>query len=258
MRDNAIQAKKEMKDLADRTAEDFRKAMSLDTVVKDLGGAASPTRLIAMFQKRLSQMKNFVANIKTLRALGLPAEMLADLANMGMIDGARLAQTLVANPSAIPQLREIQGQITAATQEAGVTVSEAVMGQRVMDAIGAAVGAQTRFGDLLGKSGKFGYGASQADIEAATANITQQVMMSVQSNADPAVIEQAIAWAIKTGLPLFAGRGGGGGGVSRPGSSGSSMMMPNLFNNHMVTATGGLYGNQNVQMPSQGGGNPVS
>lgn len=217
LRDNAIQAKKDMKELADKTAEDFRKAMSLDTVAESLGGTASPTRLIAMFQKRLGQMKNFVANIKTLRALGLPAEMLADLANMGMIDGARLAQSLVSNPSAIPQLREIQGQITAATQEAGVTVSEAVMGQRVMDAIGAAVGAQTRFGDLLGSSGKFGYMPSQADIEMATANITQQVMMSVQSNADPAVIEQAIAWALKTGVPMY--RGGGSGGSRRAPSS---------------------------------------
>jgi len=216
LRDNAIKAKKDMKDLADKTAEDFRKSMSLETIVSDLGGAASPTRLIAMFQKRLGQMKNFVANIKTLRALGLPAEMLADLANMGMIDGARMAQMLVANPSAIPQLREIQGQITAATQEAGVTVSEAVMGQRVMDAIGAAVGAQTRFGDLLGSSGKFGYTPSQADIEMATANITQQVMMSVQSNADPAVIEQAIAWALKTGVPMFTGGRGSGPRSSAP------------------------------------------
>lgn len=260
LRDNAIKAKKEMKDLADKTAEDFRKAMSLDTIAKDLGGAASPTRLIAMFQKRLGQMKNFVANIKTLRALGLPAEMLADLANMGMIDGARMAQMLVSNPSAIPQLRDIQAQITAATQEAGTTVSEAVMGQRVMDAIGAAVGAQNRFGDLLGQSGKFGYNPSKADIDTATANITQQVMMSVQSNADPAVIEQAVAWALKTGIPMYAGiggrggAGGGGGYYGMPGFMRPAGPMPveSIANQRFQQGQGARPGS-GLQGPTGGG-----
>jgi hypothetical protein len=249
LRDKAIQVQREMKQLADSTAQSLGRALSLQDVSSAVGIYSRPTRLIAMFKKRLADMREYVDNLRRLGAMGLPPEMLSDLANMGLVEGARLAKTLVSNPTMIPQFAEIQAQISAVTQEGGQVVSRAIMGRQATDALSAAMAAQRRFQDLLGYSKKFGYSPSKTDIEAASTNISQQIQMAIQSNADPAVIEQAIAWALKTGALVYTGgryrdkRGKGfdWSPYARMTPSSGSNMMPDFYGPPAPPSSGTMF-----------------
>jgi hypothetical protein len=240
----AIDAKKQMDDMAKSIGDSLRSAFSITDIADSLGGVVGgPNRLLATYRKRLADMREFVANVKRLRELGLPPEMLQDIVSAGVAKGAALAKMLVANPTAITELAGLQAAITAETTAAGAYVSDAVMGSQVAGLTDAAIASQATFNTYLGAARQGGYTPTQQDIDASTQNIHNAVYMDVATNADPATIQQAIEWALATNTPVRRGAGGG----PRGGATGAS---PSPTRG----GTGMGAGSQNWTAPTAGGG----
>lgn len=221
----AIDAKKQMDDLARSVGDSLRQAFSITDIAESIGGAyGGPNRLLATYRKRLADMREFVGNVKRLKELGLPPEMLQDIVTAGVAKGAALARMLVANPAAITELGSLQEMMRAETAAAGAFVGEAIMGERVAGLTTAAIGSQTQFNQYLGYARQGGYVPTQQDIAASQENIYNSVYMDVSTDADPAAIQRAIDWALATGATARISRGGGGGG--RRSAGGYSPGMP--------------------------------
>jgi hypothetical protein len=215
--EEAKNAKKQMDETATSVRDALRGAFSVMELADETGGGRSGQGMLRLFQRRLDAMRGFVTNLRKLRDMGVPADWLGEIANAGVDKGAQVARMLVSQPGVLAQLSEMRTQMNVETQAAGEFVGQAMFGDKIADAISRSGAYQQQFQTLLLQGKKFGYKPTQEDISVATQNIANSVYMTVGTNADPYAIEQAIAWALKTGV---------GGGYRRPvfaPSAGSQM-----------------------------------
>lgn len=201
-RDAAIRAKDDMAQLAKDIGESLSKGFSITAMV-DVSFAQylGSDSLLAAYQKKLAKMKEFVTNIKALKALGLPLEMLTDMVNAGVDGGYQTAKLLVSNPSVIGSLQSLQTEINSQASEIGGTLSQAVMAPTVAAATDTATAAQGTFSSTLTNAQTVGYVPTAEDKALATQDVTQPLVVNIDvaSEADPATIAEYVSWAIKTG-----------------------------------------------------------
>jgi TP901 family phage tail tape measure protein len=201
-RDAALKAKDDMAQLAKDIGESLSKGFSITAMV-DVSFAQylGSDSLLAAYQKKLAKMKEFVTNIKALKALGLPLEMLTDMVNAGVDGGYDTAKLLVSNPSVIGSLQSLQTEINSQASEIGGTLSQAVMAPTVAKATETATAAQGTFTSTLTNAETVGYKPTAEDKALATQDVTQPLVVNIDvaSEADPATIGEYVAWAIKTG-----------------------------------------------------------
>jgi hypothetical protein len=217
--EEAKNAKKQMDDTASSVRDALRGAFSIMELADETAGGRCGQGMLRLFQRRLEAMRGFVANLRRLRDMGVPADWLGEIAHAGVEKGAQVAQMLVNQPGVMAQMAELRTQMNVETQAAGEFVGQAMFGDKIADAISRSGAYQQQFQTLLLQGKKFGYQPTQEDIAVATQNIANSVYMTVGTNADPYAIEQAIAWALRTGMSS-------GGGVRRPmfaPSAGSQM-----------------------------------
>ena len=204
-RDAAIKAKDDMAQLAKDIGESLSRGFSITAMV-DVSFAQylGSDSLLAAYQKKLAKMKEFVTNIKALKALGLPLEMLTDMVNAGVDGGYETAKLLVSNPSVIGSLQSLQTEINAQASEIGGTLSQAVMAPTVAAATGTATAAQETFSSTLTNAETVGYVPTAEDKALATQDVTQPLVINIDvaSEADPATIAEYAAWAIKTNADM--------------------------------------------------------
>jgi hypothetical protein len=239
--EEAKNAKKQMDDTTTAVRDALRNAFSITALADETGGGRSGAGMIALFKRRLEAMRGFVANVRRLRDMGIPSDWLSEIVNAGVDKGAALARMLVSQPGVLSQLTELRGQMNVETQAAGEMVGQAMFGDKIADAISRSTAYQGQFQKLLLAGRRVGYKPTQEDISVATQNIANSVYMNVGTNADPYAIEQAIAWALKTGV-------GSGGGGRRPVNAGSNGAYQSTLAPYFRGAT--LGASQNVQMPN--------
>ena len=206
IRTAAVDARKRMDEMSKGIQESLANAFSITALTessfaKYLGVDA----LLGAFRKRLADMRSFVANVKKLRDMGLPLEMLQDIVAAGVEGGSAAAQLIVNNPSSIKDFQALQADMATATAEAGQTISQAVMGSQVSALTAQANTTQQQFAGYLYQGASLGYQPTAADLSAGGANISNEVNIDVTTNADPAEIAAAVAWALKTGQTLGMG-----------------------------------------------------
>lgn len=206
IRTAAVDARKRMDEMSKGIQESLANAFSITALAdssfaKYLGVDA----LLGAFRKRLADMRSFVANVKKLRDMGLPLEMLQDIVSAGVQGGSAAAQLIVNNPSSIKDFQALQADMATATAEAGATISQAVMGSQVSALTAQANTTQQQFAGYLYQGASLGYQPTAADLSAGGANISNEVNIDVSTNADPAEIAAAVAWALKTGQTLGMG-----------------------------------------------------
>jgi hypothetical protein len=206
IRTAAVDARKRMDEMSKGIQESLANAFSITALTessfaKYLGVDA----LLGAFRKRLADMRSFVANVKKLRDMGLPLEMLQDIVSAGVQGGSAAAQLIVNNPSSIKDFQALQADMASATAEAGATISQAVMGSQVSALTAQANTTQQQFAGYLYQGASLGYQPTAADLSAGGANISNEVNIDVSTNADPAEIAAAVAWALKTGQTLGMG-----------------------------------------------------
>lgn len=214
----AKDVRQRMLDLGKSITDTLNQAFS----VTDISGATwaqylGPQALIGGFQRRLEKMREFVSDMKKLMAMGLPKEMLLELAHAGVSGGAATAHMLVQHPEIMGQLQDLQRQITQETTAAGVAISTPMYSGELATAEKAAVDYQKVYRRRLGQAQSIGYQPTQEQINAATTNIHNEInMVNHMANMSPADIERAVAWALKTGTALgmkpYTGNTGGPGG----------------------------------------------
>jgi len=206
IRSAAVDARKRMDEMAKGIQDSLAGAFSISALTdSSFAQYLGVDALLAAFRKKLAAMRSFVANVKKLRDLGLPVEMLQDIVSAGVEGGAAAAQLIVNNPSSIKDLQALQIEMTGATAEAGATISQAVMGSQVSALTAQAQSAQTQFAGYLYQGASLGYQPTAADLSAGGTNISNEVNIDVSTNADPAEIAAAVAWALKTGQTLGMG-----------------------------------------------------
>lgn len=207
-RDAAIQAKKDMDALTKQVADSMVSGFNIVSLVdQSFAKYLGPTVLVDAFKKKLARMKDFVTNLKTLKGLGLPVEMLVDLANAGVDGGYDAAKLLVANPSVIGELQTIQAEISGQAQEAGALVSGSVMGAKVAETTKTAEEAQKSFAGTVGEAVSKGeYVPTAEDKALLTTPVTQEITIQVDapSQADPQAVADAVAWSVATGATAAA------------------------------------------------------
>jgi len=207
-RDAAIQAKKDMHALTKQVADSMVSGFNIVSLVdQSFAKYLGPTVLVDAFKKKLARMKDFVTNLKTLKGLGLPVEMLVDLANAGVDGGYDAAKLLVANPSIIGELQSIQTEISGQAQQAGELISGVVMGPKVAETTKTAEEAQKSFaGTVSDAVAKGGYEPTAEDKALLTTPVTQEIVINVDapSQADPQAVADAVAWGVTTGATAAA------------------------------------------------------
>lgn len=205
MRD-ALQAVKKKADEAQKQFDDLKKSIS-DTMSKafDITGLVEGSyakylgadALTAMFRRKLADAKEFVADLKILKANGLPIEMLQQIAAAGVEGGLDSARLLASNPGTIKELQGIQTEINSAASEAGTIVADATYGQSVTQTANAVAPVQAAYNAGVSQATAAGVDTSsfQADVAPVSVSVT------AQTNADPAQIAADITHAIKTRTP---------------------------------------------------------
>lgn len=201
IREAAQNAKNEMKQIGDDVAKSFADAFSItDLTGKSFAEYLGGDALVALYRKRLNDMGGFVANVKKLISMGLPREMLSDIVNAGVEGGAKTAAMLVANPSILGELKNLQAEINSQTAAAGEAVGSYMKKDEVESLTAQAQKAQKEFLGYVAAGQKIGYKVTDADREAGNANITVNINATTQ--ASPETIAQAVAWALSTGTAL--------------------------------------------------------
>ena len=197
----ADQAKSDMANIASSVAQSITSgfdinALTQSSYAKYLGA----DYLLAAFRKKLTDAKEFVGALQSLRSQGLPVEMLQQIASAGVDGGLDTARLLVGNSGAITELRGIQAELNSAASAAGATVSEAVMGQTVLTTSAAQGTARTNL--TAEQEAARLAGATVTETTSARGDINVQV--DVRTDADPQYIGTSVAWAIATQTPARA------------------------------------------------------
>lgn len=201
IREAAQNAKDEMRQIGEDVARSFSDAFSItDLTTKSFAQYLGGDALLSMYRKRLADMGGFVANVKKLISLGLPKEMLSDIVGAGVEGGAKTAAMLVANPSILGELKNLQNEINAQTAAAGEAVGSYMKKDEIESLTAQAQKAQKEFLGYVAAGKKVGYVVTDADREAGNANITVNINATTQ--ASPEMIAQAVAWALSTGTAL--------------------------------------------------------
>ena len=206
MRD-ALQAVKKKAEEAQKNFDDLKKSIS-DTMSKafDITGLVEGSyakylgadALTDMFRRKLADAKEFVADLKILKANGLPIEMLQQIAAAGVEGGLDAARLLASNPGTIKELQGIQTEINSAASEAGSVVADATYGQSVTQTANAVAAPQAAYNAAVSAATAAGVDTSsfQADVAPVSVSVTSQ------TNADPAQIAADVTHAIKTRTPV--------------------------------------------------------
>lgn len=194
----ADDAKKKMSDYAASISSSLAGAFDVTNMVqssfaKYLGAGA----LVAAFQKRLADMREFVTDLRALRDQGLPTAMLQQIAAAGVDGGLDAARLLVGNADAISQLRSVQADIDAQAAEAGSIVSTATYGQEVQTAEAAIAPARAALTSTEAAATAGGMAVTETAGSGGDINIS----VDVATNADPQQIADAVAFGLKTGTP---------------------------------------------------------
>lgn len=194
----ADKAKEEMRQIAENVGRSVSSgfditAITASSFAKYLGADA----LIASFRKKLTDAKEFVVALKSLKSQGLPVEMLQQIAAAGVEGGLDTARLLVGNAGAIEELKGLQVELNVAAGEAGETVSTAVMGQTVSSTQGAADIARLNLTAEERGAGQAGVVVNETTNANGDINITVQTV----TNASPSDIADAIAFSIITNTP---------------------------------------------------------
>lgn len=203
-RQAAIDARDKMKKMGEDIAKTMADALDITALsessfAKYLGVGA----LMKSMRKKLAEMKEFAADIKKLAAMGLPQEMLIQIANAGVSGGGLdTARMLLANPDAFKELQDIQSQINAETAAAGAAIATVVVQPQVTAAEKAAAAQQSQFLNYLATAQQIGYVATADDLSAGRANVHNEVTINTDYFASPEQIAAAVAWALQTGTAL--------------------------------------------------------
>lgn len=153
---------------------------------KYLGAGA----MVDLFKKKLADAKEFVADIKTLKAMGLPLPMLQQLVAAGVDGGLDAARVLMSDTGAISQLQSIQGELDLAAADIGEVMSGA-QGISVSTA---------RAGLTSEITAARNAGMTVEETTSSTGDVN--ISVDVATNADPVDIADAVAFAIKTNTPV--------------------------------------------------------
>jgi hypothetical protein len=194
----ADKAKADMAQIASSVAQSITSgfditALTQSSFAKYLGADA----LVASFRKKLTDAKEFVADLQALKAQGLPVEMLQQMAAAGVEGGLDAARVLVGNTGAIQELAALQAELNVASGQAGETVSVAVKGQDVL----AATSAQTTARAGLTAEERDALAAGVVVNETTSANGDVNITVQTVTNASPSDIADSIAFAIITNTP---------------------------------------------------------
>lgn len=208
LRQTAIDARKQMADAAKGVAQSISESFSISQLTESSFAAYNGIgRLTDAFQKRLTNLRGFVANIKKLMAMGLPQAMLLDLVNAGPDQGGAAAALIAANPQSIAEFKTIQAQIDRQSASLGGLVAKAQFGGQVSAAEKAAAAGQKEFAGYLGAAKQSGlYKPTAEDYSALRANVKNEININVTgAKATAQEIAAAVAWALKNASHLPAG-----------------------------------------------------
>lgn len=107
--------------------------------------AASPASLIKAFAARLTALKNFASNIKSLAARGLGQDILDQITGMGAESGGALAASLAAASDAqLTELQKSSDDITATAKDLGSNLSDTFYANGVSSAQAIRDGLQSK------------------------------------------------------------------------------------------------------------------
>ena len=170
--------------------------------IPDKGVALSSSGIVQYFREKLTNIKDFVANLNVLKDAGLNPTILAQLVAAGPVDGAAAAKVLAGDTSAIAELNAAQAEFVGVAAGASnlfgadTTVEDYMMGTPLG---GAYTSAESNYGQAV--AGQTAANAA-ADVANQTNNIS--IVINAADYADPAAISQDIANAVAAGVKQAA------------------------------------------------------
>jgi hypothetical protein len=129
----------------DKLAADVRKGV-LDTGnITSMDGPATADTIINTLAARVDQAQRFAAQLATLRKKGVRSDLIAQIAQAGVEQGASSAAVLAnASASQIKQINAQQAALTKAATAAGTTAGDAMYGSGIQAAQGLVKGLQSQ------------------------------------------------------------------------------------------------------------------
>jgi TP901 family phage tail tape measure protein len=109
------------------------------------GQLLSAGDVLANYQDQVNAATQFAANLKTLQARGLSADMIEQIASAGVEQGGATATALLgANGNQLKQLNSLQGQMKTAANSTGKSVADSMYGTGINAAKGLIKGLQSQ------------------------------------------------------------------------------------------------------------------
>ncbi|MFJ8866714.1 hypothetical protein ACIRD6_13290 [Streptomyces sp. NPDC102473] len=131
----------------DKLAADVKKGVldSANITANTSGGQVSAQSILATLQQKMQQARQFAAQLATLRKKGVRSDLIAQIAQAGVEQGAGTAAALaVAASSQIKQINATQGALTVAADQAGATAGTAMYGAGIQAAQGLVKGLKSQ------------------------------------------------------------------------------------------------------------------
>ncbi|MFE0232220.1 hypothetical protein ACFWZS_34395 [[Kitasatospora] papulosa] len=131
----------------DKLAADVKKGVldSANITSNTSGGQVSAQSILATLQQKMQQAKQFAQQLATLRKKGVRSDLIAQIAQAGVEQGAGSAAALaVASASQIKQINSTQGALVGAADEAGATAGTAMYGAGIQAAQGLVKGLKSQ------------------------------------------------------------------------------------------------------------------
>ncbi|MFD5874009.1 hypothetical protein [Streptomyces sp. NPDC060322] len=131
----------------DKLAADVKKGVldSANITANTSGGQVSAQSILATLQQKMQQARQFAAQLATLRKKGIRSDLIAQIAQAGVEQGAGSAAALAAaSSSQIKQINTTQAALTVAADQAGATAGTAMYGAGIQAAQGLVKGLKSQ------------------------------------------------------------------------------------------------------------------
>ncbi|TQL58527.1 phage tail tape measure protein [Rarobacter faecitabidus] len=199
------------------SAESSLRDLTSLTSTAGFGAAPSGAAMVTYKTGHKERLKSFSRKLKALAAAGAPASLVKEVAGYGSVDGAALADSLLADQKSLKEMSLLYGDgpesISYWSQQGGQAVSES-MGAGGYAAAKALVDTLTAEGVSIGAEIAKGF-ASAADvtIDTVTGKVTakpasKKASSSKKSTPKKTVKKKALGGSAQAGEPILVGEGG--------------------------------------------------
>lgn len=133
----------------DKLAADVRKGVLDSGNITSMSGPATADNIINTLAARVTQAKQFAAQLAALKKKGVRADLIAQIASAGVEQGAASAAVLAnASASQVKQINAQQAELTKAATAAGNTAGDAMYGSGIQAARGLVKGLESQQGAI--------------------------------------------------------------------------------------------------------------